>query len=738
MTIELDRESPLFEAVLPVRMTSESGGSVTDEGTRVLTVRLLLGWRGGSVSTPARMSTTTTTDKRLVMGTVSLPSSPLDTLTQQQNQHESSRGRERVLHMELCDENDAFFLYLFQVSESEFHELRKEHALLVDFASFPRHFIELLERVRDDTIEAPGFAVALEKKRPISSNQRNVSTTINNDAILAVIESNKFKRVTHVALSVRAGDDSAIKSYLAGRLEQASNLNERQAKALQIAQSEHQALENQLKNCQHNLANETQSKLATQAQAESQAKLLAAESHQAKQRALDALRAAYSAQSQTEEQKHTKLLSEWRERAISAERERDVLSATSTELNERLAELTKHNAKLEADAAHSAANLAEERALRIQMTQIKNEADEQRHQAQVQLAAEQRTAIDAKALVTRADDLRTAAEEREARTLSALKQSEAMLTKRDEQIAKAAKEIRRGNHIIDKLSDQLRSLQAKLRLKNDLAKQLERRADDLNKAHQVEIHHKQKALDDLEMSQKSAAEFKQKFELSNAKLNEAQSLIENNNRVIQWLHSQLNSHQGLGFLDIGVDPATVAPSDAFAYKMRYHATTQDGFDLKNKSHTNSPRTDNQNAPFYFSNHTTKDTPSFTTNVISPPSHDNKENTQPLTPPQQATPRRLNLDDEHTPRTAPPPQPSPKDPAAAYFERYGEQDDDNDDDDEPFFDGSQDGNTFADLGVGSPLVTPNRLNKNGFNASSSGDWFTAAASRETTAITAGYF
>ena len=114
--LELDRESPLFDAVLGVRVCSDGG---REEGERLLTVRLLSG-------------------SRVAANTVVLPTDA--------DPNAKHRGRERLLHLELCDGQDPYFLYSLDVGEGDFHELRREHGLLVDFGSFPRHFIELLGR----------------------------------------------------------------------------------------------------------------------------------------------------------------------------------------------------------------------------------------------------------------------------------------------------------------------------------------------------------------------------------------------------------------------------------------------------------------------------------------------------------------------------------------------------------------------------------------------------------------
>ena len=46
----------------------------------------------------------------------------------------------------MTDEVDAYFLYSLQVSEDDFHILKSEQNLLVDFHEFPVKVIELLDQ----------------------------------------------------------------------------------------------------------------------------------------------------------------------------------------------------------------------------------------------------------------------------------------------------------------------------------------------------------------------------------------------------------------------------------------------------------------------------------------------------------------------------------------------------------------------------------------------------------------
>ena len=59
----------------------------------------------------------------------------------------------QVLDIKLTDEADPYFYYHLEIGEDDFHALRAEQNLLVDFVQFPHKFIELLEATvncRDD------------------------------------------------------------------------------------------------------------------------------------------------------------------------------------------------------------------------------------------------------------------------------------------------------------------------------------------------------------------------------------------------------------------------------------------------------------------------------------------------------------------------------------------------------------------------------------------------------------
>jgi len=112
---------------------------------------------------------------------------------------------QKVLHVQLTDESDSFLLYTLDISEDEFHALKAEQSILVDFPTFPLKLVELLRHCQAAHAEEnPRFVATL--------------STLGGAPVFALTEINTFRQVTHLSLRFVAGNDGAIKKYLAGRV----------------------------------------------------------------------------------------------------------------------------------------------------------------------------------------------------------------------------------------------------------------------------------------------------------------------------------------------------------------------------------------------------------------------------------------------------------------------------------------------------------------------------------------
>ena len=542
MTLELDRAAPLYEATLGVQLVGVGDGGSHVEGERVLTVRLLEGSRpmaSGAGATPAR---TVVQQRIFADGAASPPP----------RGGEGPSGRERVLHLELADAADPYFLYALDVGEGDFHELRREHALLVDFLSFPTHFVDLLGKCEGSSLgaaEAPGaasrFGCALE---------RGAGTP----GTFAVVEANAFKRVTHVALKLKRGDDADVKAYLAGRLaqtlaESAAHKASFERTAADLAASRGDVAE--LAAAKDALEREHATLECGHASSHRERE---ASHREALAREVTALQAAHGDELRGERARHAA-------EAEALKTDLAAKAAENTQLAEALAETERkaqalqrelHDARRSGGAAEQRADAAAKSAKLLQAERDAAAADARG--LELRLASLGQRASDSEATVARADALREASES--ARRSSDARHAEAaeLLKKREDQLGAASGEIARGNAIIERLSEANKHAAAKLRLKADVIKQQERRVGDAAKDRDDAAHGR-------DLAKASEAREREKRELAETalaaaerKLADAADLLENNQGVIKWLNDELAAHR-LGTRV--VSPAAYAPPE---------------------------------------------------------------------------------------------------------------------------------------------------------------------------------
>jgi spindle assembly abnormal protein 6 len=196
---DLQRENPLFDAL--VAMNVQHNG-IDNDHTLLLTLRILMGSRLAGNS-----------------------------------------NQEKFLHFEVTDDNNPFFLYILDISDQEFHILKRDQAIIVDFSSFSSKFIELVALCQGSSTAKGGNSIGA--SRDLIGSEDGINSVVDvahispavgcdglsppsssdfylrldiESGVLSIVESNCFKQITHISLRLRSGNDSCIKAYLASRL----------------------------------------------------------------------------------------------------------------------------------------------------------------------------------------------------------------------------------------------------------------------------------------------------------------------------------------------------------------------------------------------------------------------------------------------------------------------------------------------------------------------------------------
>lgn len=104
----------------------------------------------------------------------------------------------------------------------------------MDFHLFPLKLLELIELcLSTATLNQPVSSPSSSEQPSLYNAKLDIMT-----GIFSIIESNKFKQLTHICLPLRLGDDNAIKMYLASRLSLVLEHSKRQTREI-ITQQKH-------------------------------------------------------------------------------------------------------------------------------------------------------------------------------------------------------------------------------------------------------------------------------------------------------------------------------------------------------------------------------------------------------------------------------------------------------------------------------------------------------------------
>ncbi|CAN0421120.1 unnamed protein product [Ectocarpus sp. 12 AP-2014] len=474
--------------------------------------------------------------------------------------------REGVLHIEVTDELDPFFLYTLQVGEDDYHQLKHDQCLRVDFKSFPRKFIELLESCRASSGAAAvdpesrnGYAQGQEggggggrpsRGEPLlpSSGEPSflarLETVVSGGfSLFSVVETNPFKELTHLSLKFRVGNDASIKTYLAARL--------RQLKA------EVSVTSSTLEDTRTALAREGD----TRARLDSEVSALRLD----RERDLRDLRAAHSAELTAAREEGVRRAEEAAAArsvemaALRRKAEEDVaqVSQRLRQSEQRREELTDlkfaHEAELrelrgrsEAGEAGREAATSDAKALREANRALEARAFEAEREAdrlRLHGAALAQQVTDAKEMADKSQALQAASAASVARLEETQEAYKGSVVALQERLEASVNEINRGNAIIQKLQGQYRALRSKAKLKSEVIKQQER----LLSEHEASISAGESKLKaaaaELRAAEASRESLQRELAASEGRLEESARLLASNQQVIKWLNKELNDVQ---------------------------------------------------------------------------------------------------------------------------------------------------------------------------------------------------
>lgn len=106
-------------------------------------------------------------------------------------------GKNQKIQIQITNPQDPLVLYLLDISDIEFHQLKEEQCLLIDFQNFSSFFGKMMDNCQNDK----NYVCILHK--------RNI-----NEALLIFQERTQFKELNHLILNLMQANDNLLKKFL--------------------------------------------------------------------------------------------------------------------------------------------------------------------------------------------------------------------------------------------------------------------------------------------------------------------------------------------------------------------------------------------------------------------------------------------------------------------------------------------------------------------------------------------
>nr|XP_020476501.1 spindle assembly abnormal protein 6 homolog [Monopterus albus] len=450
----------------------------------------------------------------------------------------TSPVHKRDLLVRLTDDTDPHFLFNLSISEEDFQSLKVQQGLLIDFASFPQKFIDLLNLCSSEQeSDHPRFLLQLLCQSPVLEGPANLS----------VVETNAFKHLNHLSLRLTQGSDKDVKEYLAVRL---SSLK-----------AEKQALEMKLKKTEDDLSKQL---------------FYAQQTLSEKTKELEKLRSEWTSQTSSLSSRHSQELQSEREKAMefqsrlqqqteqlrqelesAHQKSSQQLHSRLTELEASCRELTERKYKNESvirDLKIKLLGVEEDcQRLKQQVLSLRREnstLDTEVHekerlvnQLQMRVAVLEQEVKDKEQLMRRTKEVLEATQQQKESVEENAESKELQIKKLEATVKSLSEELIKANDIIKKLQGEIRGLVAKIKVKNSVTVSQEKILQDTSEKLKNAEKDLQSTQQHLITKDEQVSKLKEQLETTLQKLNESKEVLKTNENVINWLNKQLNEKQ---------------------------------------------------------------------------------------------------------------------------------------------------------------------------------------------------
>ncbi|XP_076756469.1 spindle assembly abnormal 6 isoform X2 [Xylocopa sonorina] len=464
-------------------------------------------------------------------------------------QHKEERQRELRVNVEihagispvcrkslcvlLADDEDPCFLYSLFITEEDFKVLKSQQGLLVDFDNFATQLIYLLEQCQIPLANLsktpPKFLLLLAEEGA--------------QWTFKLVETNNFKHLCHLSLSISPASDSDLKTHMAMKIKHLKeSILQKNKDAL--------ALESRLNELLMKV--ETKTKELEQLEQKYMAEKNQMQLSTSEQLSLEKDRFAKARlewQCQTEKEKleterrHTDIvkelhteIAELRTQNLTYKDKLSLLEATNVEQLKQLQNLEK-----ELNVAQRDLNL-----LRKQNSKLDtdyHEKDKTVNSLRTKVAVLEQELKDKTILISKHTEMLKTAKEQKQHLDDLLTEKEGQLQRKQNSLRNLSDDLVKANEILTKLQNELASTKSKLKLRTSIALEQERLLDTKQKeVGQLEIK-MENLMKEMKDAKTEAENFKEQVKMQQNQLEEKEKIIKNNDNVISWLNRRLADNQ---------------------------------------------------------------------------------------------------------------------------------------------------------------------------------------------------
>ena len=449
----------------------------------------------------------------------------------------STASKTQKFQIEITTPTDPLVLYTLDMSEVEYHKLKNEQGLLIDFQNFTPFLINML----DTCLKDENFVCVLHKK--------NV-----NEALFVIQERTKFKEINHLILNVVQANDLEVKKYLGAVMNEFKRKFEETSNSLKELTAHFEELDKENINLKEKIQKDI---LDKQTAIDNVINEKNKEINILKEKSFQDTKAQIDNVEKAKNQK----INELEKKIENLQNSYDLLNKDKIALDDYKMKLEIEHKDLESKHAISSTEL---NVYKGDIVHLREENSSLNQKCFLQEKELTEYKLKCENLLKQLEEkdkggnnlsqlVETLTKQRESNE-DTIKSLKAQNSKIEDKLQQGINEINKGNEIIQKLQNEIKTL----RSKNKTIKQALTSQEQLTNQKQSLLDDQIRALNELkrdnEIKQREIAGLNNEISSLKLKLSDNEKIIEDNKQMLMYLNKKVNDSMSKPFRSVVSDP----------------------------------------------------------------------------------------------------------------------------------------------------------------------------------------